>query len=152
MPYDYLIPLLMLSALILYAAMMAVRGSGPRVPMAVRDAFLKAYPHARNIVFEKERRAGRTVFEVDFEDRGAKIEATYATDGSLLQIEQDIKPDALPRVVTEALKKAYPNARLKEAEKIIDADGTVTGYEVEITQDFEIHLDASGRIVKTEAE
>jgi uncharacterized membrane protein YkoI len=152
MPYEYLIPLLILLGVIIYAAITASLESKQQVPMAVYEAFYKAYPQARDVTFEKDRKAGKTVFEVEFEDQGVKTEVTCATDGTLLEIEEDIKPEALPAAVTEALKKAYPNATLKKVEKVTRTDGTVSGYEVEIKQELEIHLDASGNILKTEAE
>ena len=44
---------------------------------------------------------------------------------------------------------------IKEAEKLMKPDGTVTGYEVEIKADgkkIELELDVSGSILKTENE
>ena len=51
------------------------------------------------------------------------------------------------------IKKAHPKAEIKEAEKLMKADGTVTGYEVEVKtgkKKLELELDAAGKILKTE--
>ncbi len=44
---------------------------------------------------------------------------------------------------------------MKEAEKLLKPDGSIHGYEVEIKdgkKELEIHLDAAGKILKTETE
>ena len=61
----------------------------------------------------------------------------------------------LPEAVTEAIMQVYPDSILLEAEKIVAADGSVSGYEVEIEDDdveLEIHLDPNGLILNTELE
>jgi len=125
------------------------------VPKPVLEAFHKAYPQAADIKYEEEKEAGKTVYEVEFKDQGVKREASYAAEGTLVETEESIKPDELPAAVTEALKKAHPHATVKEAEKLMKPDGSVHGYEVEIKdgkKELEIHLDAAGKILKTEAE
>ena len=126
--------------------------AGQQVPKAVMEAFQKAYPQAADVKYEKE---GKAAYEVEFKDQGVEREATYSADGTLLETEEDIQPDALPVAVTEAIKKAHPQATIKEAEKTMKADGTVSGYEVEIkdgAKKLEIHLDATGKILKTEVD
>ncbi len=49
--------------------------------------------------------------------------------------------------------KAHPKARIEEAEKVMQPDGTVSGYEVEIKvggKELELELDTSGKILTTE--
>ena len=73
----------------------------------------------------------------------------------LLQKEDEIDVKSLPEAVVQAIKKAHPNAKIKEAEKLMKPDGTVTGYEVEIKvagKELELELDVSGTIMKTENE
>lgn len=126
-----------------------------QVPKPVLEAFHTAYPQALGVKYEEDKVAGKTVYEVEFKDQGVEREATYAAEGTLIETEEDIKPDALPAAVTEALKKAHPHATLKEAEKLMKPDGSVSGYEVEIKdgkKEVEIHLDAAGKILKTETE
>jgi uncharacterized membrane protein YkoI len=126
-----------------------------QVPKPVLEAFHKAYPQALDVRYETEKEAGKTVYEVEFKDKGINREASYSAQGALLEAEEGINPDALPAAVAEALKKAHPSATVEEAEKLAKADGTANGYEVEIKdgkKTLEIHLDANGKILKTEAE
>ena len=152
MLHEYVIPLLIAFAVLIYATIMAAMENKRRVPAAVYEAFYKAYPQARDVTFEKDRQAGTAVIEVEFDNQGVRTEATYTRDGLLLEIEEDIKPDQLPETIVEALRTAYPYATLTEAEKITKTDGTVSGYEVELKQELEIHLDASGKILNTKAD
>ena len=79
----------------------------------------------------------------------------YSADGKLLQKEEEIDVKGLPDTVVQAILKAHPKAKIKEAEKLMTPDGTVTGYEVEIKADgkkIELELDVSGNILKTENE
>ena len=121
-----------------------------QVPKAVLDAFHTAYPQATEAKFEKE---GKGVYEVEFKDQGTEREASYSAKGKLLSTEEDVQPDALPAAVTDAIKKAYPQATISEAEKNLKLDGTVHCYEVEIkdgAKALEVHLDPTGKILKTE--
>ena len=149
---DYVVALLIASAAPIYATIMAVMENKRRVPAVVYAAFFKAYPQALHVTFERDTKAGMPVFEIEFENQGVKTEATYKTDGTLLEVEEDIKPEQLPETIMKVLRTGYPYATLTEAEKITKADGTVIGYEVELKQELEIHLDASGKIIRTEAD
>jgi len=126
-----------------------------QVPKAVLETFHKAYPQALDLKYEKEEEAGKPAYEVEFTDQGVKREATYAADGKLLKTEEGIDPAALPANVAEAVKKAYPQATIKEAEKKFKADGTFKAYEVELKdgkKELEICLDEAGKILKTKVE
>jgi hypothetical protein len=51
--------------------------------------------------------------------------------------------------------KAHPKAKIKEVEKLMKPDDTVTGYEVDIKaagKEIELELNVSGNILKTENE
>lgn len=126
-----------------------------QVPKAVINAFEKAYPNAKELKFEEETFEGKAAYEVEYKENGKEYEALYRADGTLLQKEEEIDGKSLPEPVAEAIKKAHPNAEIKEAEKLMKPDGTVTGYEVEIKaagKEIELELDVSGKILKTENE
>ena len=126
------------------------------VPLAVRESFNKAFPQAVDVEVEEESNEdGEAVYEVEFTDQGVKIEASYSADGTLLKMEEEIQLDGLPQAVTEAIMEAYPDAIFLEAEKVMTADGSVSGYEVEIEDDgveLEIHIDPNGIMLDTELE
>jgi uncharacterized membrane protein YkoI len=126
-----------------------------QVPKAVIDAFEKAFPNAKPSEFETETFEGKTAYEVEYKENGKEYELLYSADGILVQKEEEIDGKSLPEPVAQAIKKAHPKAEIKEVEKIMKPDGTLTGYEVEIkTQgnEIELELDMNGNILKTENE
>jgi uncharacterized membrane protein YkoI len=153
---------ILIPALLGLAALSTVANAGEdkklteqQVPKPVLEAFHKAYPQATDLKYEKEIKGGKPAYEIEFKDQGAEREAYYSANGTLLETEEEIKPDELPPAVTEALKKAHPHATIAEAEKYIKPDGSISGYEVEIkdgNKELEIHFDLGGKILKTEVE
>ncbi len=92
---------------------------------------------------------------MEFKEHGKEFEATYSAEGALIETEEEIKTAELPKAVMDAVKKAYPHATMKEAEKVLKPDGTVSGYEVDVAdgkKKLELKLDTSGAIAKTENE
>lgn len=129
--------------------------SAAQVPQAVREAFQKAYPAARDAKYSEKTEDGKILYEVEFKEGGRDLEATYGAEGSLMEIEEEIQTSGLPEAVGKAIQKAHPHASIKEAEKVFRPDGTLSGYEVEVTEGhkkLELHLDAAGTIAKTEDE
>ncbi len=126
-----------------------------QVPKAVLEAFEKAYPNAKGVEFEKETFEGKAAYEVEYKENGKEYEVMYSAEGSLVQKEEEIDAKTLPELVSQAVMKAHPKGKIKEAEKVMTPDGTVTGYEVEIKsegKELELELDSSGKILKTERE
>lgn len=126
-----------------------------QVPKAVIAAFEKAFPNAKELEFEEELFEGKTAYEVEYKKDGVEYEFLYSADGKLLQKEEEIDVKTLPDPVIQAILKAHPKAKIKEAEKLMKPDDTVTGYEVEIKvagKEIELELDVSGNILKTENE
>ena len=126
-----------------------------QVPKAVISAFEKAFPNAKELEFEEELFEGKTAYEVEYKRDGKEYEFLYSPEGVLLQKEEEVDVKTLPDPVIQAILKAHPKAKIKEAEKLMKPDGTVTGYEVEIKvagKELELELDVSGKILKTENE
>lgn len=125
--------------------------SAKQVPQAIHEAFQKAYPAAQDAGYSEETRDGKTAYEVEFKNQGKKLAATYSAEGALIESEEEIKTAELPEAVVSEIKKAHPHATMKEAEKVLTPDGTVSGYEVEIVDGkkrLELEFDASGAVVK----
>ena len=126
-----------------------------QVPKAVISAFEKAFPNAKELEFEEELFEGKTAYEVEYKRDGKEYEFLYSPEGVLLQKEEEVDVKTLPDPVIQAILKAHPKAKIKEAEKLMKPDGTVTGYEVEIKvagKELELELDVNGKILKTENE
>lgn len=129
--------------------------SKDRVPKAVIDAFEKAYPKAKGLTYEEEMFEGKKVYEVEYKKNGKEFGFKYSADGVLLQKEEEIDIKALPDSIVQAILSAHPDAAIKEAEKKMKPDGTVTTYEVEIEtagKEIELELDAGGNILETKSE
>ena len=126
-----------------------------QVPKAVISAFEKAFPNAKELEFEEELFEGKTAYEVEYKRDGKEYEFLYSPEGVLLQKEEEVDVKTLPDPVIQAILKAHPKAKIKEAEKLMKPDGTVTGYEVEIKvagKELELELDINGKILNTENE
>lgn len=124
-----------------------------QVPKTILEAFEKAYPNAKEVEFEKEMIEGKAAYEVEYKENGREYEILYDSDGVILQREETIDVKTLPEAIVQAISKAYPKATIKEAEKVMKPDGTITGYEVEIKtegKELELELDTYGKILRTE--
>jgi uncharacterized membrane protein YkoI len=126
-----------------------------QVPKAVLDAFEKAYPNMKDVEFEKEIVNGQAAYELEYKTNNVEHEVLYSADGTLLQKEEEIEGETLPAPVKDAIRKAYPKAEIKEVEKVMKPDDTLTGYEVEIVtagKEVELELDTQGKILREEKE
>lgn len=128
------------------------------VPKAVADAVKAKFPNAQATGAEKETEDGKTTFEVAIKDGDKKREVGVSADGKILEVETAIEAGDLPRAVTAALAKKYPDAKVKGAEEVIGyKNGTETkSYEVEITsgekKTIEVMVSADGKTIKQEEE
>ena len=122
---------------------------------AVHEVLQKVYPAATEFEYEEESVDGKIAYEVQFKDKGKKFELLYSADGALIETEEEIRISKLPKAVVKSIKKEHPQAKLKEAEQILNPDGTVRAYEVEFSDSkkvFELEIDPSGVILKTVTE
>lgn len=125
------------------------------LPESVRVAIEKAYPQStidEAIVHNKK---GKISYEAEIETKDDKeLEVTLDTTGKILCVEEEIEPEKLPASISAAVAKAFPDAEIEDAE-ILTSEGK-TSYEVEVSTknggEMDITLDASGKIIKTEAE
>lgn len=124
-----------------------------KLPRAVVDAVKAKYPGAELKGAEKEVEKGKTYYEVALTHKGKKLEVTLTPEGKIVEVEKEITARDLPAPVTEGIEAKYPKAKIKRAEEI--TKGGKTLYEALIeTADkkkFEVVLDPTGKIVKTEA-
>lgn len=112
------------------------------VPSAVKEAFLKQYPNATEVSWEKE----NNNYEVNFDLKETDHSALFDVNGNLLESEEDIAVSQLPAGVMEYIKTNYGGKKVKEAERVTNADGTVT-YEVEV-KGKDLIFDSNGKFIK----
>jgi len=112
------------------------------VPAAVTSSFNKLYPAVKDVKWGKE----DADFEAEFDLNKIETSATFDSKGNLKEVESEIEVSALPQKVRDYVLKNYPDHKIKEASKIIDAKGIVT-YEAEM-KGMEVIFDSSGTFLK----
>lgn len=55
-------------------------------------------------------------YELDYKVKGMTKSARIGPDGKTLELEETIDPSALPKAITEAVQKLYPEGKVKRAE------------------------------------
>jgi predicted ATP-binding protein involved in virulence len=119
------------------------------IPSAVISAFEKSYPNATVKSYSREKRSGKTVYEIESMDGQTRRDLIYSTDGTALEIEERISPSDLPDSVKQAIDKEYPKSKIKSAERL--TKGTSIEYEVVIKRgkkSLEVVFDESGKVSK----
>lgn len=121
-----------------------------QLPAAITDAFQKAYPTAKITGTSKETENGKTVYEVESVDQGLNRDLIYNPDGTVVEIEEQIKPADLPALVSDALKNLYPKAAITKAEKL--TRGQTLQYELALkgAPKNEIAFTPDGKLVPPE--
>lgn len=110
------------------------------VPAAVEKAFMKAFPNTK-AKWEKE--DGK--YEAGFKYKGEEMSVLYNAQGVWEEKETEIKVSKLPVGASSYVEKKQLG-KIKEASKIIKADGSVM-YEAEV-KSGDILFDTKGNFVK----
>jgi uncharacterized membrane protein YkoI len=123
------------------------------VPKPVIEAFEKAHASAKDVKYEKEMRDGKPHFFIEYKESGMEKEFIYAEDGTLVEMELEIAVKDLPANIAEAVKKDHPKGEIIEVEKVMKADGTLLGYEVDIKEGdvkkISLYYDTTGKLLRT---
>jgi len=136
----YIIALISLQAVPCFAQ----KPANASVPGPAKAAFEKAYPGATKIKWSREKQD----FEVNFLFASKEMAAVYAGTGVLKETEETIATRDLPPAVQSFVKQHYPKAVIKEAAKIIKADGTIN-FEAEANH-TDLIFDANGKFIREE--
>jgi Putative beta-lactamase-inhibitor-like, PepSY-like len=122
-----------------------------KVPAKVIDAVKAKFKGAELVGAEKETADGKVSYEIEIKNKGQKIDVIVSEDGKITAAEATIDVKDVPKVVTEALLKKYPNAKITSAEEITK-DTKVT-YEMVITaggKTLEVVFDPQGKFLDEE--
>ena len=112
-----------------------------QVPAAIKQAFQKAYP-GTVATWEKE----GSNYEVNFKQNGKSMSSVIDSKGSIMETETDIAVNELPETIQHYVKQYYKGAAIKEAARIVKADGAVN-YEAEVNGK-DVVFDADGKFIK----
>jgi hypothetical protein len=122
-----------------------------RVPPAVVKAVKAKFPNASLKQAEKEVEGGKTIYEIGLEDAGSRVDVSLQEDGTVLEVEKEVRASALPKPVSDAVKRKYPAGTVKKAEEVTKGD-TET-FEVVVAvgdKRREVVVDPAGKIVEDE--
>jgi hypothetical protein len=115
------------------------------VPVAVRSAFAKAHPTAKEVKWEKEKGA----FEVNFDQDKKDMSNVLDANGAILEEETEMVGEELPAAVRGALLKDFATFKVTEAAKILAKGVTTFEAEVEKGNDhFDLIFDTQGKLLK----
>jgi len=116
-----------------------------QVPALVKAAFQKQYP-ATTAIWEKE--DGN--YEVNFKQNGKVMSAVIQKNGTIVETETDIAISDLPASTQSYVKEHYSGAKIKEASKIVKANGEVN-YEA-LVNGKDVMFDTNGKFIKVAKE
>ena len=113
------------------------------VPASIKRSFNTRFPTAHNIRWEE---STGTHYEVGFVQDGKDNVAVFLADGTLKEIETEIKTTELPKRVIKSVNKKFPLSKIGFALKIERSNNTVV-YDIEVrtgVEDIDITLDPMG--------
>lgn len=116
------------------------------VPDSVKATFSKKFPNQKNVKWEKEKENYEASFSIDHSQHAAVIDSK----GSLIETEEEISLKELPADAIAYIQKNYSGKKIKEAARIIDAQGIVT-FEAEVASK-DLIFDKTGLYIKTTAD
>jgi uncharacterized membrane protein YkoI len=117
-----------------------------KLPAAMLKALKAKFPHSEIEEVAIEVEEGQVIFEIELETKGGEYVVSMKADGTILEIERELKPTELPAAVAATLKRDFAGASITKAEEAI-----VALYEVTVVRkgqpDVEVVLDSGGKIV-----
>jgi hypothetical protein len=115
------------------------------VPVNVKSAFMKKYPQAKNVTWEKE----KGNYEANWGGKSGEANSVQFTpSGEFVEMEVAVSVTDLPKQAMTYLKEHYKGAKVTEAGKVTDALGK-KWYEAEVNGK-DIIFDEKGNFVKAE--
>lgn len=129
-----------------------------KLPKVVSEAVKTLYPKAEMLKASEEadeEDKDEVVYEVTVKLNGKMIDITVDDEGEIELLEKEIALKDLPKAVSEAAAKLYPDAKAKSAEAVYeleDGKEELEFYEVQLkTADgkvIEAKFKADGKVVK----
>jgi len=121
------------------------------VPNVVIQSFQGSYPKAIIKGFSKELKEGSVLYEIESVEGKIHRDITYASDGSLISIEESFPCKNLPKAVQTTISHKYPKAKIHICEKVTKS--STIQFEILLRQEsgkVEVLLNPDGTIVKIE--
>lgn len=112
------------------------------IPAVVEAAFKKHYPNIIDADWEKE----AANYEVSFEVNKAETSVVIDPSGQILETETEVAVNTLPQNIRDYVAVHYKGQKIKEAAKIVLADGSIQ-YEAEVGKK-DLIFDTNGTFIK----
>lgn len=112
-----------------------------KVPAAIKASFQKTHPGIKG-TWEKE----EGNYEVSFKESGKEMSCVIDKAGSIMETEMAISVQELPQSAKDYMQQYYKSSKIKEAAKIVKANGEVT-YEAEVNNK-DIIFDNTGKFLR----
>lgn len=126
-----------------------------QIPKAVMDALHARFPKASIDKCTREREFFTVVYDIEFNQEGRKFEADIKENGTYINYEKAIEAIALPKVVSDAIARKYPNSVMKEIMEETEIKGKtekLSAYEVVLKtsdgREAEVRVSPSGKILE----
>jgi hypothetical protein len=132
---------LFLAVVLLATSMYAQKLKDAQVPAVVKSGFQKQYPNTKGTW---ERENGN--YEMTFKKEGSDVSVLINGNGTIVETETDIAVSQLPATASNYIKKHYKGQQVKEAAKIVKANGEVS-FEAEL-KGKDILFDANGKFLR----
>ncbi|WP_431160796.1 PepSY-like domain-containing protein [Flagellimonas beolgyonensis] len=133
------LPLAALLGLALFAF-----ASNRSVPLRVKAAFVKKFPHVKKVKWDKESDAE---WEAEFKMDGMEYSANFLEDGTWKETEHEIKIKDIPDTVKATLNSEFAGYEIEEAEISETVDGLTYEFEIEKgEEELEVAIDAQGKV------
>lgn len=113
------------------------------VPKPAKDAFVKLYPKATEVKWDKENQG----YEASFKLNGKDMSVIFDKEGKVLETETAIEISQLPKGVEKYVMENYKGFKITGAAKIVNSKGEVT-FEAEVSKDKikkDLLFDANGK-------
>lgn len=134
------LPLAALLGLALFAF-----ASNRSVPLKVKAAFVKKFPHVKKVKWDKESDAE---WEAEFKMDGMEYSANFLEDGTWKETEHEIEQKDIPHAVRATLDNELGGYEIEEAEISETVDGLTYEFEMEKGEEIlEVSIDANGKLV-----
>lgn len=120
-----------------------------KTPQKVKDAFVKKFPTAKKVKWEKE---NVTEWEAEFKMNKVEYSANFLEDGTWKETEYEIEERDIPQNLKSVLLAAFPEYEIEEAEISETLSRLVYEFSIEKGEtEMEVAIDSTGKIVKEEA-
>jgi len=117
-----------------------------KLPAAVQAAVKEQTKHATLLGITTEKAKGKTVYEAETTVAGQKRDILFASDGSVIETEEEVDMNSLPTAARAAITKRAGGGAVTKVEKL--TAGPTVSYEAAVRRRsgkvFEIGVNADG--------